>query len=99
MTDLHRRELEQFRDYRATFLSGVNGQRVLADLMDVFRYNKIEKPFSSMDMAKLDGARDVIRHILEKCGFTANTQAFIKVLSSVTINAPEPYDQTKAETE
>ena len=97
MTDLQQKELEDFRAYRATFLAGVHGQRVLSDLMDVFKYNTIEKPFSSMDMAKLDGARDVIRYILDKCGFTANTEAFVRVLSSVIVNAPEPFDQGEAE--
>lgn len=99
MTDLHRKELQDFRDYRTTFLTGVHGQRALSDLMDKFCYNTIQLPATEMDMAKLDGARDVIRYILTKCGFTANTEAFVRVLSSVTVNGPEPFDHTEADTE
>lgn len=99
MTDLYRKELEDFQDYRSTFLFNAHGQRVLADLMDSVCYNKISVPASDMDLAKLDGARDVIRFIMTKCGFTENSQAFVKVLSSVMVRGPEPYQQTEADTE
>ena len=44
MTDLHRKELEDFRSYGVTFLGNKTGQRVLADLIDTFHYNNIVVP-------------------------------------------------------
>ena len=99
MTDLHRKELEQFRDYGGTFLGSLQGQRVLADLMKAFRYNQIQIPADDMNMAKLDGSRDVIRYILDKLGFGEKTENFVKALSMVIPEGPEPYKQTEAETE
>jgi len=99
MTDLHQKELEEYRDFRSTFLGSLQGQRVLARLMDVFKYNSIQLPATSMDMAKLDGSRDVIRYILDKMGFGEQTETFVKALSMVIPKGPQPYTQTEADTE
>ena len=99
MTDLHRKELEQFRDYGGTFLGSAQGQRVLVDLMTVFKYNVIQIPATPMDMAKMDGARDVIRYILDKLGYGEQAETFVKALSMIIPKGPQPYTQTEAETE
>jgi len=99
MTDLHRKELEEYRDFRSTFLGSLQGQRVLARLMDVFKYNVIQIPATPMDMAKMDGARDVIRYILDKLGYGEQAETFVKALSMVIPKGPQPYTQTEAETE
>ena len=99
MTDLHRKELEDFRAYGVTFLGNKTGQRVLADLIDNFYYNKIVVPHGAHDVAILQGQRNVIRYILGKLGFAEQTDKFIQALAISIPKAPEPYDQSEAETE
>ena len=98
MTDLYRKELEDFRDYRGTFLTNLAGKRVLGDLVDKFCYNTIQLPASDMDLAKLDGSRDVIRYILDKLG-VCDGRTFAGALAMVNVKGPEPYEQTEAETD
>ena len=99
MTDLHRKQLEDFRAYGATFLGNKLGQRVLADLIDTFHYNTTVTPVGEHDVAILQGSRNVIRHILGKFGFDEQTEKFVQALAISIPKAPEPYDQTEAETE
>lgn len=96
MTNLFRKEIEAFRDYRSVFLSNAQGQRVLADLIEAFNYNQIIIPADNLNMAKLDGSRDVIRYILQKLGFREETQNFVKALALVNVKGPEPMDQIEA---
>ena len=88
---IDREPIEEFRDYRVTFLGSVQGQRVLADLIQNFSYNTIQIPMANLDMAKLDGARDVIRYILGKLGFD-QASVFVKALMVAHVTAPEPMD-------
>lgn len=99
MTDLYRIELEEFRDFGGTFLGSAQGKRVLSNLIKTFSYNKIERPLSAMDLAKLDGARDVIRYILGKIGYLEDPGKFVQALSMAIPTAPKPLDQTEADTE
>ncbi len=99
MTDLHRKELEDFRAYGSTFLGKKLGQRVLADLIDTFHYNSIVVPKDAHDVAILQGSQNVIRHILGKLGFGEQTEKFIQALAISIPKAPEPYGQSKADTE
>ena len=99
MTDLNRKQLEDFRAYGLTFLGNKTGQRVLADLIDTFFYNKVCTPTDHQDVAILQGSRNVIRHILEKLGFGDQTEKFVQALAISIPKAPEPFDQEKAETE
>ena len=99
MTDLHRKELEDFRAYGSTFLGNPTGQRVLADLIDTFHFNEIVNPAYAHDVALLQGSQNVIRHILGKLGFGQQTEKFVQALAISIPKAPEPYDQGEAETE
>ena len=95
MTDLLKKELEQYREYRTTFLTSEVGQRVLADLMDVFLYNRIALPETEMGLAKCDGARDVIRYIFSRLGLGDDSSTFVKALGVANLPAPKPMDTQK----
>ncbi|HDZ26740.1 hypothetical protein LCGC14_1257840 [marine sediment metagenome] len=99
MTDLNRKELEDFRAYGATFLGSKTGQRVLADLIESFMFIKIMDPNTQHNVAILQGERNVIRYILGKLGFGEQTEKFVQALAISIPKAPEPFDQTEAETE
>ena len=99
MTDLHRKQLEDFRAYGSTFLGNKTGQRVLADLIEAFGYNQIVPADSDHHIAIMEGSRNVIRYILTKLGFAERTEKFVQALAISIPEAPEPYDQGEAETE
>ncbi len=81
--DFASKELEDYKSYRAVFFGTVLGQRVLADLLESFSYNRITSPYSEMDMVKLEGSRDVIRHIFFKLGLGEQSQRFVEALALV----------------
>ena len=97
MTDLYRIELEDFRAYRSTFLDSTEGQKVLADLIDVYLYNQVVMPQSDVDAEGLDRARDVIRYIIGKLGLGEDSATFVKGLALANVKGPQPMDQKTAE--